>query len=67
MTDEEIRALVREVLVRRAAAQSSPEPVARHGSHAMFVLTTGADEGGPCLIEPSVGCTHCGYCKSFGH
>jgi hypothetical protein len=38
-----------------------------HASHAMFILPTGLDADGPCLIEPAVTCNHCGYCKSFGH
>jgi hypothetical protein len=35
-----------------------------HASHVMFVLPSGDSA---CLIEPSVTCTHCGYCKSYGH
>ena len=33
-------------------------------SHGLFVLT---ESEGPCIIEPSVMCNHCGYCKSYGH
>jgi hypothetical protein len=33
----------------------------------MFQVSTGADADGPCMIEPAVACTHCGYCKSYGH
>ena len=36
-------------------------------SHAMFVVPSGADADGPCIIEPAVMCNHCGYCKSMGH
>ena len=35
-----------------------------HASHLMFVLPAGDSA---CLIEPAVACTHCGYCKSYGH
>jgi hypothetical protein len=36
-------------------------------SHAMLPLTRGADDDGACIIEPSVRCSHCGYCVSYGH
>jgi len=38
-----------------------------HASHGKFLLMTGGDAEGRCLIEPSVPCTHCGYCQSMGH
>ena len=37
-----------------------------HPSHLRLPLVSG-DEEGACLIEPSVGCNHCGYCLSMGH
>jgi hypothetical protein len=77
MTEQELRALVREAISRHVAgATGSPGParaLAPNGrvlldpAHAMFRLPEGADSGGPCLIEPSVMCNHCGYCKSYGH
>ena len=74
MTEQELRALVRDAIARHtgtappAARRAGVQPdLSRHASHAMFVLATGADEGGPCVIEPAVACTHCGYCKSYGH
>jgi hypothetical protein len=76
MTEQELRALVRSVIATHAEA-AAPLPAQagedarmtwrQHTSHAMFQLTTGADEGGPCVIEPGVQCTHCGYCRSYGH
>jgi hypothetical protein len=33
----------------------------------MFVIASGADTDGPCIIEPTVQCNHCGYCQSMGH
>jgi hypothetical protein len=78
MNEPELRALVREVIARRArpdVRQSdvgsglapTPMQMHRHASHAMFVLPVGSDNEGPCLIEPAVMCTHCGYCRSYGH
>jgi hypothetical protein len=77
MTEQELRALVREAIARQAAgagplaSRSAPEmrpPNARlHSSHSMFVLAAGADGDGACIIEPAVNCNHCGYCKSLGH
>lgn len=36
-----------------------------HSSHGMLALVAVGD--GECVIEPSVSCDHCGYCKSLGH
>lgn len=39
-----------------------------HASHARLPVLAGDRVGeGACLIEPSVGCNHCGYCQSYGH
>jgi len=40
-----------------------------HASFTMLPLARGGDaaDDGACLIEPSVRCTHCGYCLSYGH
>jgi hypothetical protein len=76
MTDEELRALVRDAIVRHLGEASVPEvppagPAATHAtahaSHAMFRVTSGGESGGACIIEPAVACTHCGYCRSYGH
>ena len=69
MTDQELRALVRQVIdqhmpVARSAPVAASAP-AMHASHLLLVLPDAGD--GPCVIEPSVPCTHCGYCKSLGH
>jgi hypothetical protein len=79
MTDEELRAMVREAIARvqgvHAAGPmhlshplhlSDPRHLS-HPSHVMFTVPSGADADGPCIIEPTVMCTHCGYCKSLGH
>jgi hypothetical protein len=82
MTEQELRALVREAIARhvggsadRSGAFRLPAEgtrVAPSGTllvdpaHAMFRLAR-ADGDTACIIEPSVACNHCGYCKSYGH
>jgi hypothetical protein len=75
LNEDLIRSIVRDVVRRRLAAQSSVVvaaeppvcvPVEAHPSHARLTLVRGADDG-PCLIEPDVTCVHCGYCQSHGH
>jgi hypothetical protein len=41
-----------------------PLVVTSHASHGRYILTK---TDGPCLIEPTVQCNHCGYCESHGH
>ncbi len=75
MTDEELRALVRDAIARHLGSEpdtavraAAPVPPWRaHPSFAKFLLPTGNDQDGPCLIEPTVHCNHCGYCLSHGH
>ena len=75
LTDQELRALVRESIARlRTPSPAVEQPLERpaavatvHTSHVRFLLGPGGDESGACLIEPSVRCTHCGYCQSYGH
>jgi hypothetical protein len=70
MTEQELRALVRDALGKHAAHASEPArvPSARqHPSHAVIAVPAGADGDGLCIIEPAVTCNHCGYCKSLGH
>jgi hypothetical protein len=73
MNEEALRALVRETIARLNGADEPPPapfapvhplPLARHASHDRYSLP---ESDGPCLIEPSVQCTHCGYCQSHGH
>ena len=77
MTEQELRALVREAIARHLegqgaaagpAAASAFVPVASvvraHLSHAKFALPA---LGESCIIEPAVTCSHCGFCKSYGH
>jgi hypothetical protein len=74
MTEQELRALVRQAIARHTGTHAPTdvrrvfsEAPDRHASHTMFVVPTGADADGPCIIEPAVMCNHCGYCKSLGH
>jgi hypothetical protein len=81
MTDDELRALVRDAIARHLPASArpassaseggtSPVPVPLWRSHPSFgkyLLPTGTDQDGPCLIEPTVTCNHCGFCLSHGH
>ena len=76
MTEQELRALVRDAIAKAGVggAQAPPYGAARaplyapagHSSHALFTLPPGDPEG-RCMIEPGVACNHCGYCKSYGH
>ena len=98
MTEQELRAIVREAIERHlhGGASGAPASGARetapaeraaptvsggassprlavapgsvsHASHLMFVFAAESEGDGRCLIEPVVACTHCGYCKSYGH
>jgi hypothetical protein len=79
MTDDELRALVRDAVQRHiggraSSTASSPAPAIvssddpawrHHASHAQYL--TVINVGDACVIEPGVECNHCGYCKSHGH
>jgi predicted amidohydrolase len=75
VTDEELRALVRDAVARHVSPAGGGDGrpqfdavVARvHASHGLLPLTRGSDSDGACLIEPAVRCNHCGYCLSYGH
>ena len=73
MNEDALRALIRQVVGQHltpdvAAAEDvsrlQPLTLAGHASHYRYALP---DSGGPCLIEPTVPCNHCGYCQSHGH
>ena len=82
MTDDELRRLVRDAITRHLghagtsagaqervshAADSAGPPWRAHPSFGKFLVMTGDEDGGPCLIEPAVRCNHCGFCQSYGH
>jgi hypothetical protein len=70
MTEQELRQLVRGVIAARPEVRLQPDttvfPLAMrdHASHGLFVIPA---QGESCIIEPTVTCNHCGYCKSYGH
>ena len=69
MDEQELRALVRQAVAKHLqGSDSEPSPVrflvTSHASHYRYALP---ESDGPCLIEPSVQCIHCGYCQSHGH
>jgi hypothetical protein len=76
MTDDELRAMVRQAIARVQSGHSSYavnqshllHPLhLSHFSHQTFTVPSGAEVEGACIIEPAVMCNHCGYCKSMGH
>ena len=71
MNEAELREMVRDAIRRRTGRDGDVAPAAplvrEHASHALLPLARGGDGDGACLIEPSVRCTHCGYCLSYGH
>ena len=76
MTDQELRAMIRDSISRHAGSSGSgrqrgvePDAAAMfsaHVSHLRLPLAQGGDDGA-CLIEPAVRCSHCGFCQSYGH
>lgn len=70
--------MVRDAIARTGACPSTgsarageaPDAARDFAANVAFVrlaLPRGGDIDGPCLIEPTVRCNHCGYCQSFGH
>jgi hypothetical protein len=70
--EQALRALVRQALARHlggeAPASGASDPrwltLVTQASHYRYALPP---SDGPCLIEPTVQCNHCGYCESHGH
>jgi hypothetical protein len=71
VNEAELREIVRDAIRRRMGREGDAAPATllsqEHASHALLPLARGGDGDGACLIEPSVRCTHCGYCLSYGH
>lgn len=81
MNDDELRRLVREAVARQLGAgqsdagrapttarpggQLGADTWSGHPSHHLYLTVVNSNEA--CVIEPSVACNHCGYCKSHGH
>lgn len=75
MNDQELRELVRDAIAKQlgdgwrspSGLANTPAPAVHiHASHGVYTIARD-DENGPCIIEPSVPCTHCNFCKSHGH
>jgi hypothetical protein len=71
MNEDALRVMVREAVARHLTAAGEPRPdehplrfTGGHVSHYRYTLPK---TDGPCLIEPTVQCNHCGYCESHGH
>ena len=81
MTEQELRALVREAIARHLEGQGATTgPAAAAGPASAFVPIAAVVHahlshakfvlpalGESCIIEPAVACNHCGFCKSYGH
>jgi hypothetical protein len=80
MTEQELRALVRDAVARHlhatpahtahapamSAVRAEVVSAHLHLSHAQFALSNpNADDA--CVVEPAAPCSHCGFCKSYGH
>jgi hypothetical protein len=79
MNDDELRALIRAAIQKNLGnaapasdfARELPSELRRDSpqlpiSFAQYRLERAAGET-DCLIEPSVQCNHCGFCKCHGH
>lgn len=67
MTEDQIRAVIRDVLAARGHAHAAPQAPPRHPSHIRVSMVAATEPGSPCMIEPEVSCNQCGYCVSLGH
>lgn len=72
MNDNELRSLIRDAVARHLATRQLEPPGAAeptralpHPSHYQYVTLVNVGEA--CVIEPTVNCTHCGYCRCHGH
>lgn len=70
MTEDEIRAVIRQVLAAKGLAPGGAAhvPVSHQtASAARLGMVAPTPAGSPCVIEPAVACNQCGYCVSLGH
>jgi hypothetical protein len=76
ISEQELRTMIRQAIAAHGggAAQLDGPDLAggegaaacrSHASHGLLAIVASTD--GDCLIEPTVRCNHCGYCKSLGH
>jgi hypothetical protein len=68
MNEDLLREMVKEAVAKRLGRSEDtvavPALLLQHSSHYRYALPS---SGGPCVIEPTVPCNHCGYCESHGH
>lgn len=72
MDEDALRALIRQSVARHLSAEAqapappftTPVSFVAHPSQYRYQLP---ESDGPCIIEPTVACNHCGYCQSHGH
>jgi hypothetical protein len=77
MNEDELRALIRSAIethlgaATTASASARAMPAERRRDDQPMSIAFGqyqlAAGDTSCLIEPSVGCNHCGFCKCHGH
>jgi hypothetical protein len=78
MTEDDLRALVREAVARHLDHAGATPPAGAsgenpgtpgpgvHPSFGRYLLPREPGHDDRCLIEPGVKCNHCGYCQSHG-
>jgi hypothetical protein len=80
LSEADLRNLIRDAVARHlgrpagaadagAASADAAEPHARAAEPhpSQFIYLTITNPGDACVIEPGVGCSHCGYCKTHGY
>ena len=69
MNEELLRQMVTEAVARRLERRGDAVdgPAVARRAREPLSLRAAARPDGPCLIEPTVQCNHCGYCESHGH
>lgn len=71
MNEDELRALIRQAVEKHVGGEAmgglKPAPASAVSlSFGQYRLERAADDN-MCLIEPTVRCNHCGFCKCHGH
>jgi hypothetical protein len=67
VTHAALRAAVQTAIERHLQQRAQAPQPPSHVSHVLLTIVSGSEPDGACIIEPSVRCTHCGYCRSYGH
>jgi hypothetical protein len=72
MSEIDLRALVRDAVRRHIGQPTTAGPSPASSESGGRSLTQGlyvalVNQTDDCLIEPSVRCNHCGYCKTHGY